>query len=304
MGRFEQWQVFVEVVARRSFSRAGEALGISKSVVSRRVSELERRLGVKLLNRTTRRLSLTSAGEQFHLRARALLQDMQEMEQQAVDAQSRLDGSIRIAAPLSFGYRHLAPALADFVDEHPGIELSLDLNDRQIDLVSEGFDLALRIGELTDSSLIARTLARIRFVTLASPGYIERHGQPRHPADLARHDGLYYAHLPPRKQWLYLEGRQQKAALPRQRLLANNGDFLLRCAEQGLGIVQTPTFLGREAIDSGRLCRLLEAFEQPQTALHALFAPGRLIPRRLRVLADFLQQRFGDCPDWDQGLFC
>jgi len=300
MGRYEQWRVFVEVVARHSFSEAGEQLGLSKSVVSRRISELERRLGVKLLNRTTRRLSLTQAGEQLHARASLLLREMQEMEQRVLDEQSRLDGGIRIAAPLSFGHRHLAPALAEFLREHPDIELSLDLNDRRIDLVSEGYDLALRIGDLSDSSLIARKLATVRFVTLASEDYLLRHGEPATPAELSRHQGLYYANLPMRKQWLY----GGAAATPRQRLIANNGDFLLHCAEQGMGIVQIPTFLARDAVESGRLRIILTDQEQPQTALHALFAPGRLIPRRLRVLADFLQQRYGDCPVWDRGFFC
>ncbi len=304
MGRYEQWRAFVEVVARQSFSEAGEHLGLSKSVVSRRVSELERRLGVKLLNRTTRRLSLTSAGEQLHARASLLLQEMAEMEQRAVEEQTRLDGGIKIAAPLSFGHRHLAPALADFLAEHPDIDLSLDLNDRQIDLVSEGFDMALRIGDLSDSSLIARRLGTVRFVTLASPDYLERHGEPATPAELSEHQGLYYANLPPRKQWCFGEGRKARAATPQQRLLANNGDFLLQCAEQGLGIVQTPTFLAREAIEAGRLRILLADYPQPATALHALFAPGRLIPRRMRVMTDFLKQRFGDCPAWDNGLFC
>ncbi len=304
MGRYEQWQAFVEVVLRNSFSEAGEHLGISKSVVSRRVSELERRLGVKLLNRTTRRLSLTSAGEELHAQAAELMLALREMEERAVEQQTALNGHIKLAAPLSFGHRHLAPVLSGFLRDNPQIELSVDLDDRRIDMVSEGFDLTLRIGELDDSSLIARRIGVIRFVTLASPEYLEYHGVPRQPQDLLHHDGLYYANLPLQRQWLYGRAGRLEAVQPRQRLLANNGDMLLRCAEQGLGIVQMPTFLVHESVEEGRLRLLLEDRQQPQMGLHALFAPGRLIPRRLRALADHLQQAFGECPPWDSGIFC
>ncbi len=304
MGRYEQWQAFVEVVLRNSFSEAGEHLGVSKSVVSRRVSELERRLGVKLLNRTTRRLSLTSAGEDLHAQAAELMLALREMEEKAVEQQTSLNGHIKLAAPLSFGHRHLAPVLTGFLRDNPEIELSVDLDDRRIDMVSEGFDMTLRIGELDDSSLIARRLGSIRFVTLASPDYLERHGVPLQPSDLKHHDGLYYANLPAQRQWLYGRKGQLVSVRPRQRLLANNGDMLLQCAERGLGIVQMPTFLAHEALQAGRLRLLLEEHPQPAMSLHALFAPGRLIPRRLRALADHLQQSFGDCPPWDRGIYC
>lgn len=304
MGRYEQWRAFVEVVQRHSYSEAAEHLGISKSVVSRRVSELERRLGVKLLNRTTRRLSLTSAGEALNAQAAELMLALGEMEERVTEQQSELSGRIKLAAPLSFGHRHLAPVLSAFLLENPEIELAVDLDDRRIDMVAEGFDMTLRIGELDDSSLIVRRLGIIRLVTLASPGYLERYGEPHKPEDLEQHQGLYYANLPAQRQWLYGQGRQFRSMPPRQRLSTNNGDFLLQCAEQGLGLVQAPTFLAREAIENGRLRILLADYSQPAMELHALFAPGRLIPRRLRVLSDCLQQAFGDCPPWDLDLFC
>ena len=302
MGRYEQLEAFVEVVDQQGFSAAGEKMGLAKSVLSRRVSELENRLGVKLLNRTTRKLSLTGAGEQLYSQASELIVGLLDAEQKVSDEQLSLSGRLKIAAPLSFGYRHLSSAVSEFIKRHPDIEISLDLNDREIDLVAEGFDMTIRIGRLVDSTLIARKLGVIRFVTLASADYLAQHGEPQHPSDLVNHQGLMYSNISARKQWTFVDKQQTIIAIPRARMSANNGDFLNRAAIEGLGIVSSPTFLAHDYISNGQLQPILQDFQQQGTGVYAIFPPGRLIPRRVKLLAEFLQQRYGDCPEWDKGL--
>ncbi|MDJ0880766.1 MAG: LysR family transcriptional regulator [Gammaproteobacteria bacterium] len=302
MGRYEQLEAFIEVVNQQSFSAAGDKLGVVKSVLSRRVSELESRLGVKLLNRTTRKLSLTGAGEQLYQQASVLMTDLLEAEQRVSDEQIALSGRLKIAAPLSFSVRHLSPAIAQFVSDHPDIDVSLDLNDREIDLVAEGYDLAIRIGELKDSTLIVRKLGVIRFATLASPEYLKKKGRPKRPEDLSDHDGLFYTNISDKQQWTYCNGKQTITVVPRNRLSANNGDFLAQAALDGLGIIQCPTFIVDEYIRDGRLKVLLQEFQKESLGIYALFPPGRLIPRRSRILVDFLQQQYGASPKWDQDL--
>ncbi len=302
MGRYEQLQAFVEVVDQHSFSAAGEKLGVVKSVLSRRVSELENRLGVKLLNRTTRQLSLTDAGEQLYQQASVSLMELLEAEQRVAEQQLALSGRLKIAAPLSFGYRHLSSATADFAIEHPEIDLELDLNDREIDLVAEGFDMTIRIGALKDSSLIARKLGVIRFVTVASDSYLQRMGLPRHPSELSQHQGLFYSNISDKRQWSFSEQQKSLTVIPQARLRANNGDFLTRAALKGLGIYQCPTFLVDEFVRDGQLRVILGEFNRAELGIYALFPPGRLIPRRARALTDFLQTQYGDCPVWDKGI--
>ncbi|MDJ0833905.1 MAG: LysR family transcriptional regulator [Gammaproteobacteria bacterium] len=302
MGRYEQLQAFVEVVDQHSFSAAGEKLGLVKSVLSRRVSELESRLGVKLLNRTTRQLSLTDAGEQLYQQASVFLMELLEAEQRISEEQLALTGRLKIAAPLSFGYRHLSAAIADFAIEHPDIDLALDLNDREIDLVAEGFDMTIRIGELKDSSLIGRKLGVIRFVTVASDSYLERKGLPEHPSELSQHDGLFYSNISDKQQWIFSDQRKSLSVVPQPRMRANNGDFLTRAALKGLGVYQCPTFLVDEYVRNGQLRVILQEFNRSELGIYALFPPGRLIPRRAKALTDYLQNQYGDCPVWDKGI--
>lgn len=302
MGRYEQLEAFVEVVEQQSFSAAGEKMGLAKSVLSRRVSELEKRLGVKLLSRTTRKLSLTGAGEQLYQQAAELIVGLLDAEQRVSDEQVNLSGRMKIAAPLSFGYRHLSTAIAGFIKQYPGIDVSMDLNDREIDLVAEGFDMAIRIGELVDSTLIARKLGNIRFATLASQEYLQQQGEPQHPSDLIDHQGLMYSNISAREQWRFVDNGQNIIAIPHTRMSANNGDFLNRAAIEGLGIVSSPTFLAHEYIQRGELKVILAQFQPADSTIYAIFPPGRLIPRRVKLLAEFLRQQYGDCPEWDKGL--
>lgn len=300
--RFAELQAFVTVVDAGSFSAAAERLGIAKSMVSRRVGELEARLGAQLLHRTTRRLSLTEAGRDFHERATRLLVDLDEAEQSVASGQAALRGRLRLAAPLSFGVRHLAGALDRFALLHAELSLDVHLDDRQVNLVEEGFDLALRIGHLQDSTLVARPLAPIRLVVCASPAYLRAHGEPHHPADLAHHHGLSYGNIAESQQWSLLGGDGQRVvAHPLSRLRANNGDLMLRAASDGLGIAVLPTFIAHQALATGELVPILRDWQAPPATLFAVYASRRHLPERVRLLIEFLAERFGDHPYWDGG---
>jgi DNA-binding transcriptional LysR family regulator len=303
MDKFSELEALVAVVESSSFSRAGDRLGVAKSMVSRRVSQLENRLGVQLLQRTTRSLSLTQAGQQFYERALRLLADLDDAEQSLADDASGLRGRIRLAAPLSFGLHHLRDALTEFMALHPAVEIDLDLNDREISLVEEGFDMALRIGELRDSTLIARRLGTVRFVACASTGYLAEHGTPMHPQDITRHAGLHYSNIPLSQAWQFDVGdRKPLVVIPGIRLRANNGDVLADAAASGLGIVYGPTFIASRHIEAGDLLPILTRYRRPPVGIHAVFPPGRLLPRRLQTLTDFLRHRFGERPSWDRWL--
>ena len=301
MDKLANIEALVAVVEAGSFSKAAERLNIAKSVVSRRVSKLEAEFGVQLLQRTTRTLSLTDQGRQFYERAVHILADLEEAEQSIVDASAELRGSLKLAAPLSFGLHHLTTAITEFMQEHAGVELQLDLNDREINLVEEGFDMAVRIGELHDSTLLARRLGSARLVTCASPGYLAQYGTPRHPAELEKHIGLHYSNTPLKQAWQFAcDGRAPLVAIPGIRMRANNGDALATAAVAGLGIMNTPTFIVADLIAQGELVPILNDYRRPALGIYAVYPPGRLIPRRIQALADFLADRFGDRPYWDR----
>jgi len=303
MGKFANLEALVAVVEAGSFSKAAERLDITKSVVSRRISLLEQQLGAHLLRRTTRSLSLTGPGQAFYGRAVRILAELDEAEQSVADASVELRGRLRIAAPLSFGLHHLSGALNDFMHEHTGIELDIDLNDREVNLVEEGFDMAVRVGNLRDSTLVARRLGTVRFVTCASPAYLARHGVPSRPDELTDHAGLHYANITPTEAWQFVgSDGEPVVAIPGICMRANNGDVLASAAAAGLGIVNAPTFIVGDLIARGRLVPILPEHQRPSIGMHAVFPPGRLIARRVRVFADYLAERFGDLPYWDHAL--
>jgi len=303
MDRFDTLQSFAAVVEAGSFSAAAERLDIGKSVVSRRVSELENRLGVQLLHRTTRQLSLTEAGRQFHPQVMRLLAELEEAELSVAEGQATLRGRLRLAAPLSFGLLHLAPALNRFLAEHPEVEFDLDFNDREVNIIEEGVDLAIRIGSLADSTLVARPLAPVRMVLCASPDYLERAGTPRTPKELASHVGLTYSNVPESQQWRFIDetGRETSVRIP-TRMRANNGDVLLDAAVAGWGIVVSPTFIAYRALAAGALVPLLPGYRLPETAAYAVYPSRRFVPRRVRALVGFLRERFGEKPYWDEAV--
>ena len=303
MGKFADIEALVAVVESGSFIAAGERLGVAKSMVSRRISQLENRLGSRLLNRTTRRLALTEAGRNFYQRAAQILADLDEAEQSVAAETIDLRGAIKLAAPLTFGLKHLSGAITDFLDAHPAIELNLDLNDRNINLIEEGFDLAVRIGELQDSTLVVRRLGTSRAMTCASPAYLERYGEPAQPDDLRQHIGLQYSNLGYRQHWQYETPKGETVfAQPQIRIRANNGEALACAAVASLGITTGPTFILGSYLREGSLVSILRDYRRPTVGIYALYPPGRMLPRRIRVFSDFLAERFGEHPYWDDGL--
>ena len=295
-------EIFVRVVDAGSISGAAERMDMVKSAVSRRLGELESRLGVQLLNRTTRRLSLTSAGSDFYERCNAILTDVADAEGNVTAADTTLEGRLRVAAPLSFGLEHVGPVINDFMQVHPGLTVELDFNDRQVDLVAEGFDLGIRIAKLSDSSLIARKLTPIRHVICASPAYWDQYGRPDQPDELKNHTALRYT-LAQQRSWRYTapDGRRGSVTVPAQ-TSANNGTFLSQVAAKGAGIIQMPVFLVYRLIESGELEPVLLDYQWGDLHAWAVYPKTRHLPYRVRALIDQLAGTFGEEPYWEQCL--
>lgn len=302
MDRLEEMRVFVRIVDAGSITAAADQLNLAKSAVSRRLAELEKRLGVQLLRRTTRRLSLTDSGRGFYARSAQILADVDEAEHEVAAADTALTGRLRVAAPLSFGVRHLGPAITEFIEQHPGLDFELDLNDRQVDLIEEGYDLAIRIAELQDSSLVARRLTRIRRVVVASPAYWRKHGLPDTPEALVAHAGLHYRNTP-RVGWSYVapDGRADQVR-PKSRLQANNGDFLSAAAMAGLGVALQPTFIVYRDIEAGRLQPALTEYSWSDLDAWAVYSASRRPAKRVQALVGFLADRYAGTPYWDECL--
>ena len=290
---------FVRVVETGSFARAAERMGLSKPVLSRRVARLEGQLGARLLTRTARGAQPTEIGEAYHARAANILAELEAAQEVVADAVTQVAGPIRLSAPISFGIRYLGPVLADFARAHPRIELDVSLDDKTVDLVGGGFDLAVRIGDLKDSALIARKLAPIRGVVLASPDYLAAHGRPEKPADLAAHELLFYANVVAGEQWRFRVGDGWEIVRGHGRLRSDNGDLLREAAVAGLGIAVMPSFIASDSIKAGELEVILRDFPLKEVALWAVMPPGRAATARVRALVDFLVERFGPEPDWD-----
>jgi len=300
MDRFADMQMFVKVVESASISGAAERLEVAKSAVSRRLAELESRLGVQLFQRTTRRLNLTDSGRSYYERCQRILADVEEAETAVSQQHGALSGKLRVALPLSFGLLHLVPLINAFAEEHPELEFELDFNDRQIDLMQEGFDLAVRIATLADSSLIARHLFAVRHMVCASPAYLAQHGKPKTPLELANHACLGYSNLAAPDVWSFSQagGGAAKVRVP-LKLRANNGDFLCKAAIAGHGIVLQPTFYMAEAICRGELVPLLRNVQWPELHAYAVYPPARHLSTRVRAFIDFLVAQFEGEPPWD-----
>ena len=301
MRQFEELQAFVAVVEAGSFTAAAERLDSAKSAVSRRVSALEDRLGVQLLRRTTRQLNLTDTGQSFYEHSARILADLDEAEAAVLQEHGELRGTLRVALPLSFAVRHMSVPIAEFSRRHPRVEFEFDLNDRRIDLVQEGMDLALRIGRLSDSTLIARRLFDVRAVACASPAYVEQFGVPESPQDLMSHQCLVYSNIRDPGRWRYLDddGVQQSVEV-NVSMSASSGDFLREAAVQGLGIALQPTFIAGEKICSGELVPVLRNYEWPVAPAYAVYPPTRHLSYRVRAFIDFLAEYFSGVPHWDE----
>ena len=305
MSIFDDMTVFVRAVDVGSFSGAAQQLGIAKSIVSRRIVSLESRLGTSMFHRTTRHISLTETGLAYYERARRILADVAEAEDVANRLHGELKGKLKVAAPMSFGCRHMSPIVTEFLSAHPSVDIDLDLSDRRVDLISEGFDIAVRIGSLRDSSIIARTLAPCRHVVCASPAYLASHGTPRTPADLASqvHVCLAYNNRPKLEQWRFrVEGAWKEVPVATRHIWANNGDVLCDAAIAGLGIVVLPTFIVGDALAAGRLKIILADYEVASPSILAVWPPGRHVSGKVRAFVDLLVKRFGGIPYWDKTL--
>lgn len=301
MDKFEDLQAFVAVVEAGSFTAAAERLNSAKSAVSRRVSALEERLGVQLLRRTTRVLNLTETGSSFYEHSARILADLDEAEAAVQQEHGELKGTLRVALPLSFGVRHMCKPIAAFSKRHPKVEFDLDLNDRRIDLIGEGVDVALRIGRLQDSSLIARRLFDVHTVVCASPHYLSVHGEPQTPDDLRNHQCLVYSNLPDPNKWTYTVRDDVKRTVEVTPVMsASSGDFLANAAAHGMGLVIQPTFIASESIRRGTLVPILTDYDWPISPAYAVYPPTRHLSYRVRAFIDFLAERFSGTPPWDR----
>jgi DNA-binding transcriptional LysR family regulator len=295
MDRFAAMGAFAKVVELGSFARAAERLGMSTSACSRQVADLEAHLDTRLLHRTTRRLSLTEAGRAFHERALQLLADLEEAEALAHAGREHPRGTLRVTCAVNFGLRHLSPRIAPFLARHPDVRLDISLSDRMVDIVEEGFDLALRIGESRSTSVIARRLADTRLVVCAAPGYLARYGTPATPAQLAEHNCLLYEYLGNRNEWRFTDGAGAVHAVRvAGNVQTNNGDMLAAAAAQGLGICCEPDFIVAAELAAGRLVPILPGYTPPVTSIHAVYPSRRHLSAKVRAFVDFLAGSFAD----------
>lgn len=291
--------VFARVVDAGGISAAARDLRLSKSAVSKQLAALEDRLGARLLQRTTRRMGLTEAGAGFLEHCRRVVAEAEAAESAVGALQAEPRGVLRVNAPMTFGTMHLAAAIPDFMARHRGVTVDLSLNDRMVDLLDEGYDVAVRIARLADSSLVARKLAPARRVMVAAPSYLDRRGRPQALAELAAHDVLSYSYVPAAEEWRFVGPAGEEAVRVEGRLRANNSEILLAACLAGAGIAALPTFISGPSLRAGSLVRVLPQYESPEFAVHAVWPATRHLSAKVRAFVDFLAERFGPVPYWD-----
>ncbi|MFL1545308.1 MULTISPECIES: LysR family transcriptional regulator [Pseudomonas] len=295
MNPFEDMRLFCQVMESGSFTAAAEQLGLSKQFVSRRLIQLEDRLGVRLLNRSTRRLDVTPLGQSYYESALRLLGEVEQVEQGIAGQNSEPRGTLRLSAPLSFAMAHLGCLLPMFLQRHPHVSVEVDLSDRPVDLIGEGYDLVLRIGTLEDSTLIARRIGSVERVYCASPEYLAQRGTPFKPEDLGDHDCLPYGHGR-QVQWRFLTKGKVQSVNVSGRMRVNNGELLRDTAIAGLGVTYLPTFIVADALQDGRLVTVLEDFTPEALTLSAVYPQHRQSSRPVQALVEFLRERLaGGC---------
>ncbi|MBF0128198.1 MAG: LysR family transcriptional regulator [Magnetococcales bacterium] len=298
MDRITLMETFLRVVDGGSFAEAARKGGVSRAAVSKYIDLLEEHLGIRLLNRTTRRLHLTAEGEIYAQRCRKILEEINDAEQTVTLLHGAPRGLLRVSAPMSFGILHLAPAIADFLLAFPGIKIDLALNDRFVDLVEEGFDVAVRIGALENSTLVARRLASARLVLCASPGYVVRHGQPMTPEELTRHACLLYSYTLTPTIWRFFHGGEERSVRINGPLQANNGDAVRAAARAGVGVAILPDFLIEGDLEANTLMALLPEFDMPPVGVYAVYPANPHISAKVRKFIDFLLDRFDKKSGW------
>ncbi|MCG3810280.1 LysR family transcriptional regulator [Psychrobacter sp. Ps4] len=299
MGQLEDMAMFVRVVEAGSITKAAEQLNIAKSAVSRRLKELETRLGSQLISRTTRQSNLTQAGEQYYQKVHHILSEVDALNEETSGTPTRIEGTLKMTAPLSFGLMHLNDVIDEYANKHPELKFELDFSDRHTDLIEEGFELAIRIRELQDSSYQAKRLALIRYALCASPAYLERMGTPKTFDDLTEHEFLQYGMSKSSTIELIDEQGKKHQVAVNGKIKANNGDFLREMAVKGHGIAFLPTFITYQALISGELVPMLQQYQLPTLNAYAVYPKNRFLSQRCRYLIDFIAERFGDNPYWD-----
>ena len=292
MNQLEDMQIFVSTVDAQSFTAAADKLGLSKQFISRRIMALEDRLGARLLIRTTRRLSVTDTGRAYYERALKIIDEVNDAEQLVSSENLSPRGTLRISAPMSFGTLHLGPAIARFMAQCPDVRIELDLSDRFVDIVGEGYDMAIRIGNLSDSSLIARQIAPAQIVACASPAYLKQRGKPQSPTDLKDHDCLLYGHGR-NVEWVFADKGKPLTVPVKGRLRANNGELASCAAIEGLGIVLLPTFIVGAALRAKKLVTILDAWAPPPLTIYAVYPQHRQASLAVKAFTDFLRNTFG-----------
>ena len=290
MDRLEAMRLFIRVAELGSFAAAAQQLGVARSVVTRQVAALEAHLGVKLMARSTRRMTLTSAGTAYLEKCRVILGLVDAAETDIAAERVAPRGPIRISLPLSFGVARLAPLLLDFAARHPEISLDLDFSDRRVNLIEEGVDLSIRLTSRLEPGDVARRIGSARLRVAASPDYLARHGRPRQPAELAQHECLGYT-AAGSQRWSFMVDGQTEQVPVRSRISANNGEVLAEAAAQGMGIACQPDFILTRFLEAGRLQTILDEFPVPELGIYAMLPGNRQIPHRVRVLLDFLVDR-------------
>ncbi len=300
MDKLTSMKVFVRVAKLGSFSAAAEDLGISKAMASKHITALENTLGVRLLNRTTRKISLTEVGSAYRERVKHILAEIEETEISVSQLNTEPRGTLKMMAPTSFGAFHLSRAAADFMEEYPEISVELILSDREADLAEEGLDIAVHVGELSDSSLIARRIASARMVVCASPEYLERHGVPQEPEDLVNHSCLLFTPRFPANEWYFRKDETDITVKVSGCMRSNVGDTLRVGGIKGLGLIQQPTYMVGQDIKMGRLQVVLEDYEPPQRPIYVMYLHRRHLSAKVRAFVDFLIERFQPIPYWDE----
>lgn len=302
MDRLTSMSVFVSVVDTGSFTTASERLAISRASASKHISELETALGGRLLNRTTRQLSLTEAGQAYYERCKQILEDVGDAACVVSGLSSEPRGVLRINAPMSFGLNQFNGIINRFCQVYPDIAVDLSLNDRLIDVVDEGFDLVIRIARLEDSTLVARKLANCRRVIVASPAYLQEHGTPARPEDLNQHHCLHYSYFETGREWLLKGPTGYHRITTHGPLTINNGDAICRSTIEGMGIALLPTFIVSDALRSGKLKTILCDYKPPDVTAYAVYPSNRQLPNKVRSFIDFAIGEIGETPPWDIGL--
>ena len=299
MDTIDGMRTFTAVVSEGSFSRAAERLSMSPQLVSKYVAQLEARLGARLINRSTRKLSITEVGQAYYERCRDVLAEIDEMENAVGDAATAAQGTLRINAPMTFGTMHLSTAIAEYQCKQPDVSVELTLDDRVVDILSEGYDMAIRIGRLRESSLVARKLAPIRLIVCAASEYLAQHGTPATPDDLADHECLRYTLSSYVDRWRFIQGGKTHDVQVSGRFSASNGDAIRLAAMAGNGIALQPTFIVGDDIREGRLQRILADYEVEPMGLYAVYAHRKYLSGKVRTFVDFLSGYFGSPPYWE-----